>query len=60
MALDLQRRKLVERWSFLSIQEILHDILRNYEGDISVLKKKQKKNDKIIFLFAWNIMFTDY
>ena len=43
MALDLQRRKLVERWSFLSIQEILHDILRNYEGDISVLKKKQKK-----------------
>ena len=60
MALDLQRRKLVERWYFLSIQEILHDILRNYEGDISVLKKKQKKNDKIIFLFAWNIMFTDY
>ena len=33
--------------------------LRNEEEDASVLhKKKQQKNNELIFPLAWNIMFT--
>ena len=31
-----------------------YDILRNEKDDISVVKK----NDKMIFSLAWNVMFT--
>ena len=34
--------------------------MRNEIDDLSVLKKKIKKNDKIIFSLVWNIMFTSY
>ena len=35
----------------------MRDILKNEKDGISVLNKKTKQNDKMIFSLTWNIMF---
>ena len=45
---------------FPSYLRNLHDILRTEGDDVSVFKKKQKKNNKMIFSLAKNTMLTEY
>ena len=49
---------MVERIYFLSkYLRSMRDILKNEKDGISVLNKKTKQNDKMIFSLTWNIMF---
>ena len=50
---SFQRRKLVERWSFLSIYEI-DDLLRSGKDDISVLKKDKQQRKTIRWYFIYH------